>query len=110
MILDEHSIIAHIKRLTRRDLSLWIREGWVCPAQGEMGPVFDELDVARLRLLCDLQQDIGLPTDMMPRILGLIDKLHQARRDLRRLTVAVENSLPMYAARSSTRAEGLRTT
>ena len=63
MRLDERSVVARIDRLTLRDLRAWMREGWVLPAQGETGPEFDDLDVARLRLLCDLRKDMALPPD-----------------------------------------------
>ena len=82
MSLDERNVVARIERLTLRELRLWVREGWVRPAQGERGPVFDEIDVARLRLLCDLRKDMALPADAMPTVLTLIDELHRTRRDL----------------------------
>jgi len=87
---DERAVIARIERLTTRDLRLWVREGWVRPAEGESGPIFDDLDVARLRLLCDLRKDMALPTDVMPTVLTLIDHLHRTRRDLRRLAGALD--------------------
>jgi chaperone modulatory protein CbpM len=90
MSLDERTVVARIERLTLRELRIWIREGWVRPAQGEQGPVFDDLDVARLRLLCDLRKDMALPADVMPTVLNLIDQLHCARRDLQRLTEALD--------------------
>jgi len=91
---DERTVVARIERLTTRDLRIWIREGWVRPAEGEGGPVFDDLDVARLRLLCDLHKDMGLPTDVMPTVLTLIDHLHRTRRDLRRLAGALDEQPP----------------
>ena len=90
MSLDEHTVVARIERLSLRELRLWVREGWVRPAQGERGPVFDEIDVARLRLLCDLRKDMALPTDALPTVLSLIDELHRTRRDLRRLSEALD--------------------
>lgn len=90
MIWDEHTVVARVERMTLRDLRLWVREGWVRPAQGERGPVFDDVDVARMRLLCDLRKDMALPTDVMPAILTLIDHLNRTRRDLRRLTEALD--------------------
>ena len=90
MSLDERTVVARIERLTLRELRLWVREGWVRPAQGERGPVFDDIDVARLRLLCDLRKDMALPADVLPTVLTLIDQLHRTRRDLRRLTEALD--------------------
>ncbi|MFA8441927.1 MerR family transcriptional regulator [Yoonia sp.] len=90
MSLDERTVVARIERLTLRDLRIWVGEGWVRPAQSSHGPVFDDLDVARLRLLCDLRKELGLPTDVLPTVLALIDNLHRTRRDLRRVTAAID--------------------
>ncbi|MBT8454492.1 MAG: MerR family transcriptional regulator [Rhodobacteraceae bacterium] len=90
MSFDERAVVARIRRLTLRELRLWVRKGWVRPAQSERGPVFDDIDVARLRLLCDLRKEMALPTDVMPTVLTLIDQLHRTRRDLRRLAEALD--------------------
>ena len=90
MTLDERTVVARITRLTLRDLRHWVRQGYVRPARGPNGPMFDEVDLARLRLLCDLRKDMDLPSDVIPTILALIDQLHRTRRDLRRLAEAVD--------------------
>lgn len=89
MTLTEQMVLAEIRRLTRRELRQWMREGWVRPAMGESGPLFDEIDVARLRLLCDLRQEMALSTDALPVVLKLIDRLHETRRDLRTVMKAI---------------------
>ena len=99
MSWDERTVIAHVERLTLRELRVWVREGWVRPAASKDGPVFDDLDVARLRLLCDLRKDMALPSDALPAVLSLIDHLHRTRRDLRRLTEAL-NEQPAEVRRS----------
>ena len=90
MSMDERSVVAEVRRVTLRELRLWVREGWVQPAQGELGPVFDEVDVARVRLLCDLRKEMALPSDALPVVLALIDRLHATRRDLRHLLDALD--------------------
>jgi chaperone modulatory protein CbpM len=89
MSMDERRVVAEIRRLSLRELRLWVREGWVQPAQGTAGPIFDEVDVARIRLLCDLRKDMALPADALPVVLTLIDRLHETRRSLRYLTDAL---------------------
>ena len=88
--MDEQAVVAVVKRVTLRELRLWVREGWVRPAQGNAGPVFDDLDVARIRLLCDLRKEMALPTDAMTPVLTLIDQLNRTRRELRWLAEAVD--------------------
>ncbi|MEM8631938.1 MAG: MerR family transcriptional regulator [Pseudomonadota bacterium] len=90
MRLDERMVVAKVDRLTLRELRLWVRQGWVRPARGDVGPVFDEIDLARIRLLCDLRKDMSLSLETLPTVLSLIDRLHEARRDLRWLTEALE--------------------
>ena len=90
MSFDEQTVVARVARVNLRELRLWVRQGWLRPAQGEAGPVFDELDIARIRLLCDLRKEMSLPNDAVPVVLNLIDHLHQTRRELRALTRAIE--------------------
>ena len=93
-MLNEHDVVARVARIELRELRLWVRKGWVKPAEGENGPVFDDLDVARIRLVCDLRKEMALPTDAMPVILSLLDQLHGARRDLRDLAAAIDAQSP----------------
>lgn len=90
MSYDERTVVAWVERLTIRELRSWVREGWVRPAQGEDGPFFDELDIARIRLLCDLRKDMAISGDTIPVILSLIDRLHKSQRELRMLRQAVD--------------------
>ena len=91
MSFDERTVVGHVKRVNLKELRIWVREGWVRPAHSDTGPVFDEVDIARIRLLCDLKKDMSLPTDALPVVLALLDHLHQTRRELRALTEALEN-------------------
>lgn len=90
MSYDERTVVARVKRVKLKDLRIWVREGWVRPAQSETGPIFDEVDIARIRLLCDLKTDMSLPSDALPVVLTLLDRLHQTRRELRTLTEAMQ--------------------
>lgn len=89
MNYDEREVVGHVRRVTLRELRNWVREGWIRPREGASGPVFDELDVARIRLVCDLRKEMAIPSDTLPVVLSLIDQLHSARRDLRCLAQAV---------------------
>ena len=90
MRIDERTAVARVTRVTLRELRVWVREGWVRPAQGAAGPMFDDLDLARIELLCDLRKEMALPAEAVPTVLALLDNLHRTRRDLRRLTRALE--------------------
>ncbi|MEM7076261.1 MAG: chaperone modulator CbpM [Pseudomonadota bacterium] len=90
MNVDERTVVLQVERLTLRELRLWVQEGWVRPAQAPGGPVFDEVDIARVRLLCDLKKDMSIPSDAVSVVLSLIDQLHQTRHDLRCLSEALD--------------------
>ena len=90
MRMDERRVVAEIQRVSLRELRLWIREGWVRPAQSTDGPVFDEIDIARIRLLCDLKKEMDLPSETLPVVLSLIDHLHETRRHFRQLMNALD--------------------
>lgn len=44
------------------------------------------MEIARIRLLCELKKDMKLSTATLAIILPLLDQLHQRRRELRALT------------------------
>lgn len=89
-MLDERDVVATVRRLHLKELRLWVEMGWVRPANSDAGPVFDDLDVARIRLVCDLRQDMSLPEDAVPVVLSLLDQIHGLRRELRGLAGAVD--------------------
>ena len=89
-MLGERDVVATVQRVALRDLRFWVREGWVKPAESERGPIFDDLDIARVRLLCDLRKDMSLPSEAVPVVLSLLDQIHGLRRELRDLAGAVD--------------------
>ena len=90
MKLGEREVVATVRRVELRELRLWVREGWIRPAHGESGPVYDDMDVARIRLVCDLRKEMSLPLDAVPVVLSLLDQLHDVRREMRGLAEAVD--------------------
>ncbi|MDP0928657.1 chaperone modulator CbpM [Paracoccus onubensis] len=91
MIYDETAVVGEIRRVSLTDLRFYVKEGWVRPARGDTGPVFDDLDVARLRLICDLRLDMDLSDDALPVVLSLLDQLQGIRRELHNLARAVDS-------------------
>lgn len=86
MRLDERTLVSRVDRVNVKELRVWVRSGWVRPAHGENGPVFDDVDIARVRLLCELKKDMKLSTETLGIVLPLLDRLHKTRRELRALT------------------------
>jgi chaperone modulatory protein CbpM len=76
------------------DLSRWIDNAWVRP-DGEPGQYrFQAIDVARLRLIVELRDDLGVDEAALPVVLSLLDQLYETRRHMRRLRSAIETVAP----------------
>ncbi len=75
------------------ELTAWIDRRWVLPTRAEEGYVFDEADLARLRLICELRRDLMIDDEALPVVLSLLDQVYALRRTIRTLGRAIE-SLP----------------
>jgi chaperone modulatory protein CbpM len=101
-MIGEHELIAAIGPLDADALQRWIDLGWVLPehdptpattpAMGQRGDTlrFDDFDVARVRLICELHYELHIEEDSLSVVLSLLDQLYAARRSLRTLVAAVE--------------------
>ncbi|MEQ8398674.1 chaperone modulator CbpM [Thalassobaculum sp.] len=85
----ETDVLAQIRGLTRTRLRICIEQEWVRPARGDRGHAFDDLDVARLRLIAELTEDLQVNDDAVPIILSLVDQVHGLKRRLRLLDEAI---------------------
>jgi chaperone modulatory protein CbpM len=59
------------------------------PIAQPTGWYFEEIDVARLQLLCQLTQDININDDGMDVVLALLDQLYSARVQMQKLLDAI---------------------
>ena len=57
------------------ELRRWIAERWVRPETGDMGFVFHEVDVARVRLIRELRYELAIDDEAMPVVLQLLDQV-----------------------------------
>jgi chaperone modulatory protein CbpM len=91
MMITQAQVVARFTRLDAQVLEQWIAVGWLNPRRGDEGLLFDETDVARAHLLCDLRFDMELRDEEMTIVLSLIDQLHSTRAMLRAMTAALHN-------------------
>ncbi|ODR92029.1 chaperone modulator CbpM [Sinorhizobium alkalisoli] len=89
MKLREREVLEVFGTITLRQLRQWVQRGWIVPSQGEAGPVFDEVDIARIRLVCELRSDMNVNDDAVPIILTLLDQLYGLRCELRTIATAL---------------------
>ncbi len=89
MKLREREVLEVFGAVTLRQLRQWVQRGWIMPSQGEGGPLFDEVDVARIRLVWELRSDMNVNDDAVPIILALLDQLYGLRCELRTIATAL---------------------
>ncbi len=57
----------------------FIARGWVRPMRDETDYVFDDMDVARVRLVCELHIEMKFEFDAVDLILSLMDQLYEVK-------------------------------
>lgn len=88
--IREDELVAQIPDVMPARLHRWIRMGWVRPQRVEGLPVYHEVDVARVRLLRDMETGADLDEDTVVLILSLLDQIHGLRHELKSLAAAVD--------------------
>ncbi len=68
--------ICEITGLNEPRLKIYIQREWIVPAAAEH---FDREDLARARLIHELQQDFGINDEAVPLVLHLLDQLYFLR-------------------------------
>jgi chaperone modulatory protein CbpM len=94
MTISEEDLVREVSVLSVHRLHKWIRLGWVRPERLEGAAYFHDVDVARVRLLCDLEHELELDEDTVPLILSLLDQIHGLRNELRNLATAIDEQPP----------------
>ncbi len=84
---DEILRLHHIERV---ELTGWIEQRWVRPRETAEGYGFDEVDEARIALICELRRDLMVEEDVLGLVLSLLDQLYATRRMLRTVEEALE--------------------
>ncbi len=80
--------------LRREDVERWIGQSWVRP-DGEPGSyLFHDIDVARVRLIVELREQMQVNDEALPVVLSLLDQLYEARRRMRRVRDALDRAAP----------------
>lgn len=99
MVISEQDLIVEVRELSVQRLHRWIRLGWVRPERREGAAYFHDVDVARVRLLNELEHTLEFDDDTVPLVLSLLDQIHGLRNELRCLTLAVEEQPPAVRER-----------
>ena len=88
------TLCIRIDGLRREDVERWIGQSWVRPDGAPGGYLFHDIDVARVRLIVELREQMQVNEDALPVVLSLLDQLYEARRRMRRVRDALERAAP----------------
>jgi chaperone modulatory protein CbpM len=78
-------LLTQLPDLPRQDLERWISNDWVRPDREEGNYAFRDIDVARVRLIRELRDELEVDERSMSVVLLLLDQLYDLRRRMRDL-------------------------
>ena len=90
--LDE--LTRRVAALDRVELERWIENRWILPDEAGGRWLFHEVDIARVELILEIRSEFAVDDEAMALVLGLLDQLYSLRRQMRRLSAALECQPP----------------
>ena len=75
------------------EITRWVELTWLRPDGSPGGWMFHDVDIARVRLIAELR-GLQMDDEAMPVVLSLLDQLYAARRRMRLLQQAVNETAP----------------
>lgn len=85
------AVVALFPDLPAPELTAWVERGWVRPDHSGAEWVFEEVDVARVRLIHDLRHAMAVQEEVIPLVLSLLDQVYALRGQMRSVARAVES-------------------
>ncbi len=77
------TVCAAVPGLSEATLRRWMAEDWVRADESAGQPAFADIDVARVRLILELQTELEVEEPTLPLVLSLLDQLYATRAQLR---------------------------
>jgi chaperone modulatory protein CbpM len=84
------AVLTLFPELREAEVLTWVERGWVRPAQQDEEWTFEEIDVARVRLVRDLRYDMAVAEETVPLVLSLLDQVYELRQRMQAMARAVE--------------------
>jgi chaperone modulatory protein CbpM len=76
------SVLLLFGDLRRDELAGWVARRWVRAEPDGEDFVFEDIDVARVRLIHDLRRAMDVAEDTVPLVLSLLDQVYELRAAL----------------------------
>ena len=90
MIITRMEFLSRTK-LDQHTLDIWMEEEWLVPQQFETELTFSEADIARVQLISDLIEEMGVNSEGVGIILHLLDQVHGLRSAVASLLDTAKN-------------------
>jgi chaperone modulatory protein CbpM len=84
------AVVALFPDLREPEVAGWVERGWVRPERGDQEWLFQEIDIARVRLIRDLRHAMAVQEETIPLVLSLLDQLYALRGQMHAVARAVE--------------------
>ncbi len=84
------AVVAQVPGVRETEVVAWVERGWVRPDPSGEEWVFQEIDVARVRLIHDLRDAMAVQDETIPLVLSLLDQVYELRGQMLALARAVE--------------------
>ena len=81
MMLKRTEFIARVN-IDEETLEIWLSEQWLLPLHETEEESFTDADIARAKLIRELEHDFGVNNPGISVVLHLLDQLHSARARL----------------------------
>ena len=94
MMLTELEFLQRAE-IDQETLKLWVEEEWLIPRRSAHGFAYAEMDLARVYLIRDLKDNMGVNEEGLGVILHLLDQMHGLRRALAELLAHNHSSTPL---------------
>lgn len=78
------------------DVRRWVGNAWVRPLPSAETEIwyFEDIDVARVRLIVELRDALRVDEETIPVVLSLLDQIHDLRRQLVTVQAAISEAAP----------------
>jgi chaperone modulatory protein CbpM len=87
-------LVEQMSGLQQGDLERWISNDWVRADRQAGTYVFQAIDVARVRLIRELRDEMEVNEAALPVVLSLLDQLYDMRRRMRELSDVLQRTAP----------------
>ena len=81
----------HVSGVRLEDVQRWVEHAGVRRDGGPGDWLFQPIDVARIRLIVELRDQLSVNEEALPTVLSLLDQVYLARRQMRAIRAALED-------------------